>query len=105
MPRSDEAENFFAAVYQAIQEIPPGKVTSYGHIARLIGRRERAQPLGAMLQAEMLAREGVEIERSHMGELTVDITRYGWFPQVLPSEDDDEEGGEGEEGEEGGGRG
>lgn len=39
MARSDEAENFFAAVYQAVQEIPHGKVTSYGHIARLIGRR------------------------------------------------------------------
>lgn len=39
MARSDEAENFFAAVYQAVQEIPEAKVTSYGHIAMLIGRR------------------------------------------------------------------
>jgi methylated-DNA-protein-cysteine methyltransferase-like protein len=38
-PRSDEAEDFFAAVYQTVQEIPYGKVTSYGHIAKLIGRR------------------------------------------------------------------
>lgn len=40
MPRSDEAEWWFTAVYQAVQEIPYGKVTSYGHIARLLGRRE-----------------------------------------------------------------
>ncbi len=40
MPRTDEAEAFFYAVYSAIQEIPYGKVTSYGHIARLIGTRE-----------------------------------------------------------------
>ena len=40
MPRTDEAEAFFYAVYSAIQEIPHGKVTSYGHIARLIGTRE-----------------------------------------------------------------
>lgn len=40
MTRSDEAEWWFTAVYQAIQEIPYGKVTSYGHIARLLGRRE-----------------------------------------------------------------
>lgn len=40
MPRTDEAEAFFHAVYSAIQEIPHGKVTSYGHIARLIGTRE-----------------------------------------------------------------
>lgn len=39
MPRSDEAQAFFYAVYQAVQEIPPGKVTSYGHIAMLVGTR------------------------------------------------------------------
>ncbi|EHL03697.1 putative Alkyltransferase-like protein 1 [Glarea lozoyensis 74030] len=37
MARTDEAEAFYYAVYNAIQEIPYGKVTSYGHIARLIG--------------------------------------------------------------------
>jgi methylated-DNA-protein-cysteine methyltransferase related protein len=40
MPRTDEAEAFFHAVYSAIQEIPHGKVTSYGHIARLVGTRK-----------------------------------------------------------------
>lgn len=40
MPRSDEAAAFFTAVYMAVQEIPHGKVTSYGHIAELIGTRE-----------------------------------------------------------------
>lgn len=40
MPRSDEATAFFYAVYSAVQEIPHGKVTSYGHIARLVGTRE-----------------------------------------------------------------
>ncbi|KAG0638939.1 6-O-methylguanine DNA methyltransferase [Tuber brumale] len=41
MPRSDEATAFFVAVYAAVQEIPYGKVTSYGHIAHLIGKREQ----------------------------------------------------------------
>jgi hypothetical protein len=46
MARTDEAEAFFHAVYSAIQEIPHGKVTSYGHIARLIGTRKlRMSPL------------------------------------------------------------
>lgn len=44
MPRSDEAQAFFHAVYSAVQEIPPGKVTSYGHIARLVGERELPSP-------------------------------------------------------------
>lgn len=39
MPRSDEAAAFFHAVYTAVQEIPHGKVTSYGHIAKLVGTR------------------------------------------------------------------
>jgi len=39
MTRTDEAEAFFRAVYSAVQEIPFGKVTSYGHIAKLIGTR------------------------------------------------------------------
>lgn len=39
MPRSDEAEWWFNAVYEAVQEIPHGHVTSYGHIARLLGKR------------------------------------------------------------------
>lgn len=44
MPRSDEAAMWFAAVYQAVQEVPHGKVTSYGHIANLLGYR-RSQSL------------------------------------------------------------
>ena len=40
MPRSDEAEWWFNAVYSAVQEVPPGRVTSYAHIARLLGQRE-----------------------------------------------------------------
>ena len=39
MPRSEEAEWWANAVYEAIQEVPQGKVTSYGHIARLLGER------------------------------------------------------------------
>lgn len=40
MPRSEEAWLWFTAVYEAVQEIPLGRVTSYGHIARLLGKRE-----------------------------------------------------------------
>lgn len=39
MPRSQEAEAWANAVYAAIQEVPYGKVTSYGHIALLLGER------------------------------------------------------------------
>lgn len=45
MARTDEAEWWFNAVYAAVQEIPYGKVTSYGHIALLLGRRESSHVL------------------------------------------------------------
>ncbi|KAL9586951.1 MAG: hypothetical protein Q9212_000553 [Teloschistes hypoglaucus] len=50
MPRSDEAQWWFDAVYEAVQEIPHGRVTSYGHIAFLLGRRkyERLCPRSAL---------------------------------------------------------
>ncbi|OAA57489.1 mgmt family protein [Niveomyces insectorum RCEF 264] len=50
MPRSDEAASFYYAVYSAVQEIPPGKVTSYGHIAVLIGMPQRPRQVGVCLK-------------------------------------------------------
>ena len=44
MARSDEAVAFSLAVYNAVQQIPHGKVTSYGHIAALVGTR-MSEPL------------------------------------------------------------
>ncbi|KAH9896203.1 6-O-methylguanine DNA methyltransferase [Xylariomycetidae sp. FL2044] len=50
MPRSDEAAAFFFAVYRAVQEIPHGKVTTYGHIAKLIGTPQRPRQVGVCLK-------------------------------------------------------
>ncbi|KFZ24888.1 hypothetical protein V502_00621 [Pseudogymnoascus sp. VKM F-4520 (FW-2644)] len=49
-PRTPEAESFFHAVYAAIQEIPPGRVTSYAHIAKLIGTPQRPRQVGVCLK-------------------------------------------------------
>ncbi|KAJ3473192.1 hypothetical protein NLG97_g10462 [Lecanicillium saksenae] len=131
---TDEAAAFFHAVYSAISEIPSGRVTSYGHIAALIGTPQRPRQVGVCLkhlpddpsaqwnhdtvpwqrvvnargvisprnhptavrtQAELLRDEGVEVSRGGLGELSVDLSEYGWFPDVLPSEDN--EGGVKEE--------
>ncbi|KYK56289.1 MGMT family protein [Drechmeria coniospora] len=107
MARSDEAEAFFHAVYSAVQEIPAGKVTSYGHIARLVGTRAslvsasttpgpprrmvvltkrspkpsglvRSNPEGARNQAEALRAEGVHVTTGALGELAVDLDHHGW---------------------------
>ncbi|CAG8885622.1 unnamed protein product [Penicillium egyptiacum] len=50
MPRSEEAEWWANAVYEAIQEVPRGKVTSYGHIARLLGEPQRPRQVGICLK-------------------------------------------------------
>ncbi|KAF7883677.1 uncharacterized protein EAF02_005597 [Botrytis sinoallii] len=50
MPRTDEATTFYHSVYSAIQEIPFGKVTTYGHIAWLIGTPNRPRQVGICLK-------------------------------------------------------
>ncbi|KAF4119581.1 methylated-DNA-protein-cysteine methyltransferase related protein, partial [Geosmithia morbida] len=55
MARSDEAEAFAYGVYSAIQEIPYGRVTTYGHIAALIGTPQRSRQVGVCLKHLPLA--------------------------------------------------
>ncbi|KAI1488736.1 6-O-methylguanine DNA methyltransferase [Biscogniauxia mediterranea] len=50
MPRTDEASAFYYAVYSAVREIPYGRVTTYGHIARLVGTPQRARQVGICLK-------------------------------------------------------
>ncbi|CRJ80244.1 hypothetical protein BN1708_000197, partial [Verticillium longisporum] len=154
-----DVQPFAYAVYAAVQEIPRGKVTSYGHIAALIGTRtylhlsrtappdalaltlppcllpkaERPRQVGTALrhlpaapaalpfhsanvpwqrvisarglisprgggdggdgtaaQAEALRAEGVDVQRRGLGELCVDLDVYGWFPEDLPSQLEEE---------------
>ncbi|KAI1801457.1 DNA binding methylated-DNA--cysteine S-methyltransferase [Daldinia bambusicola] len=130
MTRSEEAEAFFHVVYTAVQQIPYGKVTTYGHIAKLIGTPERprqvgiclkhlpqdteshfnhdnvpwqrvinakgmisprSQPSGARNQAAALRAEGVTVTTSALGELMVDFSECGWFPNALPSEAEEDD--------------
>jgi methylated-DNA-protein-cysteine methyltransferase related protein len=42
---------------------------------------------GARRQADALRREGVQVDRNAMGEYSVDFAEYGWFPDLLPSEE------------------
>lgn len=44
-------------------------------------------PGGAARQAAALRGEGVTVDTGSLGELTVDLGRFGWFPDMLPSEE------------------
>ncbi len=37
---------FFKRVYRLVRQVPPGKVTSYGAIARILGRPRAARTVG-----------------------------------------------------------
>lgn len=52
MPKeqSEEAQWWFEAVYSAVQQIPHGNCTSYGHIALLLGFPRRARQVGVCLK-------------------------------------------------------
>jgi len=44
--RQAGADNAYAAVFDAVRRIPAGRVTTYGRIARLIGRPRAARQVG-----------------------------------------------------------
>jgi methylated-DNA-protein-cysteine methyltransferase related protein len=43
------SSNFFKQVYHVVQRIPPGKVTSYGRIAAMLGHPRAARAVGYAL--------------------------------------------------------
>lgn len=46
-----ENENFFERVYQIVRQIPEGKVTSYGAIAKMLGTARSARMVGWAMNA------------------------------------------------------
>ncbi|KAJ4412193.1 Alkyltransferase-like protein 1 [Didymella pomorum] len=114
--RSEEAWLWHTTVCEAIQEVPRGKVTSYAHIARLVGKPQCPRQVGVCLKhlpppstdpykkspafhsgnvpwqrvinskGGISPREGVEVSEDSMGQYRVEFKDYGWFPEILPSE-------------------
>lgn len=46
-----KAVNFYEQVYAVVRQIPPGKVTSYGRIAQMLGAPSAARAVGYALRA------------------------------------------------------
>ncbi|MBU0704131.1 MAG: MGMT family protein, partial [Chloroflexi bacterium] len=42
---------FFQQVYRLVRQVPPGKVTSYGAIARMLGNARAARTVGWALHS------------------------------------------------------
>lgn len=47
----EQSKNFFEKVYTVCRRIPPGRVTSYGRIAQMLGRPNAARAVGYALSA------------------------------------------------------
>lgn len=47
----DDKDNFFERVYKIVQQIPEGKVTSYGAIAKALGAAQSARMVGWAMNA------------------------------------------------------
>lgn len=94
-------EDLVYEILSAVEEIPEGRVATYGQIARLIGRDKNSRLVGKVLsmaeyygqypchrvvnhagrlapgwreQAELLREEGVELKRNGC----VDLKKYQW---------------------------
>ncbi|MBO1678470.1 MGMT family protein [Bittarella massiliensis (ex Durand et al. 2017)] len=94
-------ENLIYEILSVVEEIPPGKVATYGQVAKLIGREKNARLVGKVLgmssyygtypchrmvnhagrlvpgwteQADLLAQEGVLLKDG----LHVDLKKYQW---------------------------
>ena len=73
-------ENFLYQVMEVVNEIPYGKVATYGQIARLIGRDKNARLVGKALQISGLYLDGYPCYRvvNSVGRLVP-----GWDDQEL----------------------
>ena len=51
MPKTPQNDNFFERVYAVARQIPYGKVTSYGAIAKVLGTARSARMVGWAMNA------------------------------------------------------
>ncbi|NBG64737.1 MGMT family protein [Acidiluteibacter ferrifornacis] len=69
---SEENKDFFEQVYQVVRLIPEGRVTSYGAIAKYLGRKGGARMVGWAMNASHSQEEYVPAHRvvNRMGLLS-----------------------------------
>ncbi len=113
--RNAKQKDFFARVWEVVARIPPGRVTTYGHIAEYLGTRSAARTVGWALNAAAGSNLPCHRVVNRRGELTgrmhfegpfvmeerlrsegitftedgrVDLSRHLW----IPGQDEDDPG-------------
>lgn len=80
---SKQGPNFYQQVYAVVRRVPPGKVTSYGRIAKMLGRPRAARAVGYALNAlkdkELSDREKVPWQRviNSQGRISIVNREHG----------------------------
>ncbi|MFC2115458.1 MGMT family protein [Bacteroidota bacterium] len=59
----DKNKDFFARVYEVVRQVPPGRVTTYGAIARFIGSPQSARMVGWAMNGSHTQSEYVPAHR------------------------------------------
>ncbi|KAN0088395.1 hypothetical protein V8E55_005452 [Tylopilus felleus] len=106
-----ETEDLNLAVYQIVRAIPPKKVITCDHIAKLLGLPSQARRVreavnfishtnppvawyrviptsgiisvhGPNVQQRLLEAEGIEVNLGTLGESSVSAEKWGWFPEA-----------------------
>ena len=73
-------EDVIYAILSVVEEIPEGKVATYGQIARLIGRERNARLVGKVLgRAEYYGTYPCHRVVNHMGRLVPGWTEQEWL--------------------------
>lgn len=72
MSYSQESKDFFEKVYMVVREIPVGRVTTYGAIAKYLGSPKGARMVGWAMNASHTASSEVPAQRvvNRLGLLT-----------------------------------
>jgi methylated-DNA-protein-cysteine methyltransferase-like protein len=83
MPQSEEAAAWFAAVCEAVQQIPYGKVCTYGHIARLVGHPERPRQVGIVMKTLPDAASGLQYHSGNVPWQRVINAKGGISPRYV----------------------
>jgi methylated-DNA-protein-cysteine methyltransferase-like protein len=75
-----KTDSFFSQVYALVKKIPPGKVTTYGHIAQALGTRD-ARRVGWALHANKSPEVPCHRVVNKEGKLAKNFAFNGWQEQ------------------------
>ncbi|MCX7879406.1 MAG: MGMT family protein [Ignavibacteria bacterium] len=77
-PKNEKQFDFFEKVFEVVRQIPKGKVTTYGHIARALGIKGSALMVGWALNS--LANQVTDVPCHRVVNRRGELTGWRYFP-------------------------